>query len=47
VKVARRSGTSKAIVALARRIAIVMHQIWITGEPFRYGANEKTCAAGG
>lgn len=47
VKVARRSGTSKAIVALARRIAIVMYQIWITKEPFRYGASEKTCATAG
>jgi transposase len=47
MKVARRSGTSKAIVALARRIAIVMHQIWITKEPFRYGASEKTCATAG
>lgn len=47
VKIARRSGTSKAIVALARRIAIVMHQIWITKEPFRYGASEKICATAG
>ena len=47
VKVAKRSGTSKAIVALARRIAIVIHQIWITKEPFRYGKNEQSCMAAG
>lgn len=45
VKIARRSGTGKAIVALARRIAIVMHQMWLTGEPFQYGGGEQNGAA--
>ena len=41
MKVAKRSGTAKAIVALARRIAIVMHQMWVTGECFRFGKDDQ------
>lgn len=41
MKVAKRSGTAKAIIALARRIAIVMHQMWVTGECFRFGSSDQ------
>ncbi|WP_136661443.1 transposase [Nitratireductor sp. XY-223] len=44
MKVAKRSGTTKATVALARRIAIVMHQIWITGKCFRFGNDDQSGA---
>ena len=44
MKVAKRSGTAKAIVALARRIAIVMHQMWVTGECFRFGNDDQSGA---
>lgn len=37
MQVANRSGTGEAIVAVARRLAIVMHRMWITGEDFRFG----------
>lgn len=30
----------KAIVAVARKLAIVMHKMWLTGEPFRFGTAE-------
>jgi transposase len=33
---ARRSGAGKARVALARKLAVIMHSIWRSGEPFRW-----------
>jgi transposase len=36
MKVARHRGMKKAIVALARRLAVVMHRIWIDGTEFRW-----------
>jgi transposase len=35
-KIARRRGMKKAIVALARRLAVIMHRIWIDGTEFRW-----------
>ena len=34
--IARRRGMKKAIVALARRLAVIMHRIWIEGTAFRW-----------
>jgi hypothetical protein len=31
MQIARRRGVKKAIVALARRLAVIMHRIWIDG----------------
>ena len=44
MNVARRRGLKKAIVALARRLAVVMHRIWIDGSVFRW-TNKVTQAA--
>lgn len=44
MQVAKRSGTGKAIVAVARRLAIVMHRMWITGEDFRFGSSAGQAA---
>lgn len=33
--VAKRRGTKRAIVALARKLAIVLHRIWIDGTTWR------------
>src|SRR5207247_6559844 len=30
MQIARRRGMKKAIVALARRLAVIMHRIWVT-----------------
>jgi transposase len=38
VRLARRGGGTKARVALARKLAVVMHAIWRSGEPFRWTA---------
>ncbi len=34
--IAHRSGIGKARVALARKLAVVLHSIWRSGEPFRW-----------
>jgi len=36
MKVARHRGMKRAIVALARRIAVVMHRMWVDGTEFRW-----------
>jgi transposase len=36
MKVARHRGIKKAIVALARRLAVIMHRIWVDGTEFRW-----------
>ena len=36
MKVARQRGMKKAIVALARRLAVIMHRIWFDGTDFRW-----------
>jgi transposase len=36
MKVARRRGMKKAIVALARRLAVILHRIWVDGTEFRW-----------
>ena len=36
IKVARHRGMKKAIVALARRLAVIMHRMWVDGTDFRW-----------
>jgi transposase len=36
MKIARRRGLKKAIVALARRLAVIMHRIWVDGTAFQW-----------
>src|SRR5882762_10111848 len=36
MQIARRRGMKKAIVALARRLAVVLHRIWVDGTEFRW-----------
>jgi hypothetical protein len=36
MNVAKRRGRQKAIVALARRLAVIMHRIWSDGTRFRW-----------
>jgi len=42
--IAKRRGMKKAIVALARRLAVIMHSIWVDGTEFR-GTRQETAAA--
>jgi transposase len=36
MQIARRRGMKKAIVALARRLAVIMHRIWVDGTEFQW-----------
>src|SRR6478672_6394996 len=45
LQIARRRGMKKAIVALARRLAVIMHRIWVDGTEFRWTREQATAAA--
>jgi len=38
---AERKGKSKAIVALARKLAVLMHHLWVTGEVYQAFPNQQ------
>lgn len=40
VGVVKRSGFKKAVVALARRLAVIMHRMWVDGSEFRWSREE-------
>ena len=44
IKIARHRGMKKAIVALARRMAVIMHRIWVDGTEFRWTRGETAPA---
>jgi transposase len=37
VKLAKRAGSKKACVAVARKLAVIMHRMWVDGTEFRFG----------
>ena len=43
--IAKRSGVGKARVALARKLSVILHSIWRSGEPFRWSEHEQVQAA--
>ena len=45
LRVASRQGMRKAKVALARKLAVVMHRMWVDGTSFRRGKAAMTVAA--
>ena len=45
MQIARRRGMKKAIVALARRLAVIMHRIWVDGTEFRWTREQATAPA--
>jgi transposase len=42
--VARRRGTKKARVALARKLAVILHRMWVDGTTFRWSSEETATA---
>ena len=42
--IARHRGMTKAIVALARRLAVIMHRIWVDGTEFHWTREEIAAA---
>jgi transposase len=44
MQIARRRGMKKATVALARRLAVIMHRIWVDGTEFCWTRQEAAAA---
>ena len=42
LKIARHRGMKRAIVAVARRLAVIMHRMWVDGTEFRWTREEAT-----
>jgi len=42
VRLARRIGGKKARVALARKLAVLMHRVWMDGSEFRWSKESAT-----
>ena len=40
VRLAKRNGLSKAKVAVARKLAVILHRMWIDGTEFNWSAKE-------
>ena len=40
--IARRRGMQKAIVAVGRRLAVILHRMWVDGTDFRWGKEPTT-----
>ena len=45
MQIARRRGMRKAIVALARRLAVIMHRMWVDGTEFCWTREQAAAAA--
>ena len=41
IAIARRRGMQKAIVAVGRRMAVILHRLWVDGTDFRWGQAES------
>jgi len=42
MRIARRSGIRKAKVAVARKLAVILHRMWIDGTEFQWSSKEAT-----
>ena len=40
VRIAKRSGIRKAKVAVARKLAVILHRMWIEGSEFKWSSKE-------
>ena len=37
IAVAKRRGMKRATVAVARKLAVILHRMWVTGTKFEFG----------
>jgi transposase len=44
LRLAKRSGLKKAKIAVARKLAVIMHRMWVDGASFRWSATEPAAA---
>jgi len=42
VRLARTRGHKRAVIAVARKLAVILHKMWITGTDFRWASGEAT-----
>jgi hypothetical protein len=42
VRLAKRSGLREAKVAVARKLAVILHRMWIEGTEFKWSSKEAT-----
>lgn len=42
VKLAKTRGHRRAVIAVARKLAVILHKMWINGTDFRWGSGEAT-----
>ena len=40
IRLAKRSGLRKAKVAVARKLAVILHRMWIEGSEFKWSSKE-------
>ena len=45
MRIARRAGMRKAKVALARKLAVILHRMWADDSEFRWRREETAAAA--
>ena len=45
MRVAQRRGISRVIVAVARRLAVVLHRMWVDGSEFRWSKDSAAVPA--
>ncbi|MFZ0469341.1 MAG: IS110 family transposase [Thiogranum sp.] len=41
-RLAKTKGHRRAVIAVARKLAVILHKMWLDGTEFRYGATEAT-----
>ena len=41
LRVAAKRGHKRAVVALARKLAVIMHRMWLDGTEFRFSASAE------
>lgn len=45
MRLAKTRGHRRAVIAVARKLAIILHRMWVDGTQFRWSAQEPTAAA--
>ena len=41
LRLAAKRGHKRALVAVARKLAVIMHRMWMDGSSFRFSANDR------
>ncbi len=40
VRLIKTKGRKRAVIAVARKLAVILHRMWLDGTDFRYGSTE-------